>query len=434
MNASHTSSSSSSEPLVSEQLLNACIHCGLCLSSCPTYRVTGSEAESPRGRLYLMRQWSDGRLKTAEDLGQHLDGCLGCLNCATVCPSGVEYGHLLNHYRSELVPQRASNPAARWVKRFAFQHVLQFPKRLQLLAFGLALYQRTGLQWLVRRSGLLPRLPIVGDTLAQMEALAPKSPNRTDSFDEGQTFGQVGNPLVALHTGCMMDTFFRRVHWATVHVLVANGYRVIIPKSSCCGALAHHSGEVDIAVQRAKETIEALEATQAERVIFNSAGCGAELGEYSALFETEPEWQQRAEALASKGCDVSELLAEKPLAPMTTPVHEVVTYHAACHLYHAQGVRNQPIDLLEQIPGLTLKPLDNMESCCGSAGIYNIEQPGLSRQVLAEKMACIQKTSADVIATGNPGCHLQLELGVRDEKGHQVVMHPVELLAKAYGH
>lgn len=410
----------------SSQLLDACIHCGLCLTSCPTYIATGNEAESPRGRLYLMRQWESGRITEPEDLATHLDHCLGCLNCQTACPSGVQYGTLLNHYRAELLPQRERTLVQR-LKRFGFQYIL--PNRLmtEAVAWGLRFYRYSGLRWLVRKTGVLKPFP----KLANMEAKAPTVGLKpSPSLKPGQRFGPKDGPLIALHIGCLMDAVFRPVHWATIKVLTANGYQVVIPEQGCCGALAHHAGEVDLAKRLIQRNLMGLLADpDIEAVVFNSAGCGAELRHEAVhLFEPGTKEHEQALALSAKVKDISEVLAQQPLAPMTQPVEAVVTYHAACHLSHAQGVRQQPIDLLQQVPGLTLVPLTEQEACCGSAGIYNLEQPELADKVLRRKLGFIQESKAQWVATGNPGCHLQLQ----SELPAGTVYHPIEILAMAY--
>jgi glycolate oxidase iron-sulfur subunit len=403
------------------ELLKACIHCGMCLPSCPTYRVTGSEAESPRGRLYLMKKFSDGELASPQQLMDHLDPCLGCLNCQTVCPSGVQYGDLLFQAREELAQERAFLPRA--FKRFIFRHVLPNHSLLNLLGGGLRLYQRNGLQPLARNS-VLKVLPALG----RKEALLPSVPKRKPLY-EGMAFGNPSDERVVLFVGCVMDTFYNPVHWATIDVLIANRYFVTIAEQTCCGALAHHSGESDIARHLARENVKKIMKTDPVWIVLNSAGCGATLKEYGHLLAEDPLLGDRAQAFADRVVDIMELLAKKPLAPMPNPVPKTVTYHAACHLHHAQGVQKEPGDVLAQIPGIKLAPLRDYDACCGSAGIYNIEQPELSAE---RKTANLLETKADCVVTGNPGCMLQIESGLRQAESALRVLHPVELLAQAY--
>lgn len=414
-----------------EKLLEACIHCGMCLNSCPTYAVTGSEAESPRGRLYLMKKWEEGVLTEPDQLGDHLDQCLGCLNCQTACPSGVQYGQLLNHYRETLAPQRDTGwqrRIKRLLKRAAFRWVLPNPAALEVMGWGLRIYQASGLQRLVRATGILKLLG-----LAHSESLSPVMPRVTPMLRAGQRFGKPADPLVGLHIGCMMDTAFRPVHWATIAVLVANGYQVVIPPQTCCGALAHHAGEADIARDLARRNLAQILQNPLEAILFNSAGCGAEFKEYPHLFAPDDPDHARAVELAERTQDITQWLARQPLKPMPHPVETTVTYHAACHLHHAQQVQSQPVELLRQVPGLTLIPLTEADTCCGSAGIYNLERPDLSEPILARKMTHIAATNARYIVTGNPGCSLQIRHGVEHHGGAQQVVNPVEILAQAYG-
>lgn len=420
-------SSSSGSPPVLEGL-EACIHCGMCLPACPTYHVTGSEAESPRGRLYQMQKWLSGEL-TSETIAPHLDNCLACHGCETVCPSGVQYGRILMTARGELA--RADRSPARRLKRFIFRWILPNAAWLELGGGLLRLYQRVGIQSVVRRSGLLRLVP----ALAEQEALLPKVPSRRP-LRPGDVFGDPAGEQVVLPVGCVMDVFYNPVHWETIEVLVANGYRIHIPERTCCGALAHHAGDLDIARALAKNTVTALLASEPDWIALNSAGCGSSMKEAPHLLADDPVMAEKARRFAGKVVDITELLAKKPLAPFKRSLNYRMSYHAACHLYHAQGVKTQPTDLLAQIPGLTLVPLENAEACCGSAGIYNIEHPVLAQEILAAKMdairaVCLQE-GIDTVVTGNPGCLLQIEKGLREAGLPLRVRHPVSVLAEAY--
>lgn len=384
-----------------------------------------------------MKKWEEGALASLEQLGSHLDNCLGCLACQTACPSGVQYGTLLNHYREEVTAQRPANGWVRRFKRLMFQRVLPSRLLLNVLGFGLWVYQRSGLQMLVRQTGMLKRWPFgLLPSLAYWEALSPVAPSIvTPPLEPGMRFGPRQGRLVALHTGCMMDTVFRPVHWATIRVLVANGFQVVIPSQACCGALAHHAGETDIARELAGKNLAAMDPESYEAVLFNSAGCGAEMRhEYAHLFEKDSPLYRQALALGRKTQDVLEFLANQPaLAPMSYSQPVTATYHAACHLRHAQNVVLQPLQVLQQVPGLTLVPLEEADTCCGSAGVYNLEHETLSGQVLQRKMSHVTDTGAALVLTANPGCQLQLAYGIRLVGSNQQVIHPVQLLAAAYG-
>lgn len=406
--------------------LKACIHCGFCLPVCPTYRVTGSEAESPRGRLYLMKQMMSGELAEPVQLMPHLDQCLGCQACQTACPSGVQYGELLFESRKALTPLQPQGK--RHFKRFVFEKILPNSGLLATMSRLFRLYQQSGLQALVRKSGVLKLFP----ALAHQEALLP-TVRKSSPLLPGMSFGNLNGSRVALLTGCVMDAVYNPIHWATVEVLVANGYYVFIPDQTCCGALAYHAGETDIARLLAKENVDKILSRNPDWVVVNSAGCGATLKEYAHVLNETTVYRQKAEVFAKKVVDVMELLAKKPLAPMPHPVEKRVTYHAACHLHHVQGVKQEPFTVLEQVPGMELVPLEAFDACCGSAGIYNLEQPELSEDILAMKMAHIKATGAEVVVTGNPGCLLQIEHGMRQDGLEMTVLHPVELLAQAYG-
>ncbi len=407
--------------------LKACIHCGMCLSACPTYRVTGSEAESPRGRLYLMKKLLEGQLDDAA-VAPHLDQCLACHGCETVCPSGVRYGQVLMATREDLATRR---PAwQRVLKRLAFRRILPNRRLLQAGGWLLRVYQSTPLQRWVRQSGLFRLFPGLG----YQESLLPRLPKRR-ALHAGLSFGNPQNEHVALLLGCVMDVFYNPVHWATIEVLVANGYYVSIPRQTCCGALAHHAGETDITRHLARQNIRRILRSNPRWIVVNSAGCGSTMQEYGHLLAGDPVYGPKAAQFAAQVIDVMALLSRKPLAPLRQPVPQTLTYHAACHLYHVQKVTTEPVGLLSQIPGLTLVPLTDFEACCGSAGIYNVEHPDLSMEVLARKMTHVQAAQAqgaDTLVTGNPGCLLQLEKGIRQAGLPMRVCHPVEILAEAY--
>jgi len=408
--------------------LKSCIHCGMCLPACPTYRVTGSEAESPRGRLYLMKKLLEGDL-SPEAVEPHLDQCLACHGCETVCPSGVQYGRVVMATREDLA--QAKQDRARWLKRFVFQKILPNDLLLSWMRIALRIYQQHGPQKWLRASGILKYFPKV----QHQESLLPAVPNHKP-LKPGMSFGNPDDEPVALLTGCVMDVFYNPIHWDTIEVLVANGYRVIIPEQSCCGALAHHAGETDITRELARLNIDDILACEPSWIVLNSAGCGSTLKDYGLLLNHDPLYSEKAHQFSAKVVDVMELLAKKLLTQFNNyALDETITYHAACHLYHVQKVQSEPVSLLSQVPGIKLVPLKNAEACCGSAGIYNIEQPELSGEVLENKMQSLATAcnrGASTVVTGNPGCLLQLEHGVRLHQLPMRVRHPISVLAEGY--
>jgi glycolate oxidase iron-sulfur subunit len=407
-----------------------CIHCGLCLSVCPTYIDLGSEVDSPRGRIYLMRAMEAGRIApTSASLQKHLDLCLECRACETACPSGVTFSLMMNDARAAIL---RANPPARGtalVRRLVFQSLL--PSRAILHAGFrlLRLYQRSGLQKLVRASGVLRLFP---KRLGEMEALLPDVPpapgyRLPDKAPSG------GRGSAALFEGCIMPELFGPVHEATVRVLERNDIRLCRPgRQTCCGALHLHAGEVDLARDLARTNIDAFENDGAAAIVVNAAGCGAMLKEYAHLLENDDRYAARARAFTARVQDISEYLDRVGLVPPSGRVPLKATYDDPCHLLHGQGVKAAPRNLLARIPGLEIVELQDSDRCCGSAGIYNITQPEMSGRVLAEKMNHLARTGADVVASGNPGCLIQLCQGIRSRGLAMKAVHPVELLDQAY--
>lgn len=411
--------------------LNACIHCGMCLPACPTYRVTGSEAESPRGRLYLMKKMHTHELKDPAQLDTHLDLCLACHACETACPSGVQYGDLLFASREALAKNDPS--LKRRFKRWIFKSILPNASLLQLGAYLLRFYQQSGLQAVLRKSGLLKIIP----SLQQQEILLPEIPPHK-AFNSGMSFGDPSGERVALMTGCVMDVFFNPIHWATIQVLTANGYYVTVPEQTCCGALAHHAGETDITQDLARKNVVGLMRQPVDWIVLNSAGCGSTVKHYDQILANDSVYGEKAKVFSEKVIDVSELLSKKPLAPFPKNLApQAVCYHAACHLHHVQGVQSKTQELLAQIPNLSLVPLQEYDACCGSAGIYNIEHPELADEILAIKTqhlkTAVDTHGAQTVVTGNPGCLMQISKGLQQADIPMTIKHPIEVLAEAYG-
>jgi glycolate oxidase iron-sulfur subunit len=413
--------------------IDDCVHCGFCLPHCPTYRLWGEEMDSPRGRIYLMRGLRDGDLPAnpiGASVAQHFDRCLGCMACMPACPSGVRYDVLIERTRAQLERSRPRTVRDRLFRGMLFS-VLPYPHRLRLLGVLLWLYARSGLQGLVRRSGLLRRLP---PRLAQLDALAPDLRLR-DLFAAlpAQAPAQ-GEPRarVGMISGCVQRVFFPRVNQATIRVLAAEGCDVQVPDGQgCCGALSMHAGREHEAKSLARALIDEFDRRPVDFIAINAAGCGSHLKSYGALLADEPAWADRARAFAAKVRDVNELLAAMPPRATRHPLLARVAYHDACHLAHAQGIRAQPRALLRSIPGLTLIEIPDGDQCCGSAGTYNLTEPEASDAIGARKVDNVMSTGAQVLAAANAGCTLQIQKLLRARGVAMPAAHPIEILDAA---
>ena len=410
-----------------------CVHCGLCHSACPTYVALGTEADSPRGRIHLMRALQEGRLEVDAEAVRHLDLCLGCRGCETACPSGVAYGELIEAARPWAETRYRRPFGERWRRRVTLV-ILTAPRLLRVLLAPLRMLEAVGALALVRRRArhLPSRLAATVHLLpAPLEPPARLPLETTAAGDERAT--------VLLLAGCVMPELFGATVRSTVAVLAANGCRVVVPPGQrCCGALALHAGDRERALADARQTLDAIAAaTPAEGppppIIVNAAGCGALLKSYGALFADDPERVARAGAIAARVRDVTELLVELGLRPLPRggPPRRVA-YHDPCHLAHAQGVRSEPRTLLAAIPGVTVVPMEDEDLCCGSAGHYNVMQPEMARRLVARKVAAIRASGAELVATANAGCALQLEAGLRAAGLAVPVRHVLDLLAEAY--
>ena len=409
-----------------------CVHCGFCLPSCPTYAELGQEPDSPRGRIYLIKALADGRIDLADSVAEHLSLCLGCRACETACPSGVPYGHLIEAGRAELEARRPGSAWRRLVRRVALTGVLPRPALLRALVGALRLYQRTGLQRLVRGSGVLRLLPA---GLAASEALLPPLPSRGRGGALPEVVPARGprRARVGLLHGCVQDVVFRAHNEATLRCLARQGAEVVVPRAQrCCGALHAHAGDPETARALARTTIAAFEAAGVEAVVVNAAGCGAHMKAYGHLLRGDPAWAARAEAFARQVVDVTEYLARAPLVGPLGPVPLRATYHDPCHLAHGQQVRAQPRALLGAVPGLELVDLAEAEMCCGSAGIYNLTEPAMAQRLLERKLRHVEATGARAVVTANPGCILQLAAGLGARRADVEVLHVVEVLDRAY--
>jgi glycolate oxidase iron-sulfur subunit len=411
--------------------LDRCVHCGLCLNACPTYRELGLEMDSPRGRVYQMVQVSNGAPITPS-YQEHISLCLACRGCESACPSGVPYGRMVEDARWQIETQVKRGRGSSWVRNFVFRRLLVSPRLLTAAGVGLYLADKIGLKGLMRVLGFCN----LGGRLGEIAQLAPSAELPFFFSQIGKTFPAEGERKhrVAFLAGCIANVSFARLNEATVRVLQKNGCEVIIPAGQgCCGALHQHSGLREDAQKLARRNIDALEKGDYEAIITNSSGCGCALKEYGELLSGDPQYSAKAHAFASRMRDVTEFLASVELNRNMTRVNSVVTYQDSCHLAHGQRVRSAPRKLLAAIPGVELREMRGADICCGSAGIYNVVENEMSMQVLTSKMKSVNATDAGIIATANPGCMLQLEAGVRAHGKQQKVMHVVELLDLAYG-
>jgi glycolate oxidase iron-sulfur subunit len=404
-------------------LVADCVHCGFCLTTCPTYVLWGEEMDSPRGRIYLMNEGLGGEPLTGA-MVEHFDNCLGCMACVTACPSGVKYDRLIEDTRAQ-VERRHSRSVKERALRTAIFALFPYPRRLRLLRGPLRAYQASGLQRLLARSGLLDRL---GPTLATLESLAPKLTSVPRPPRLVRARGE-RRAVVGMLTGCVQSAFFPDVNSATVRILAAEGCDVVMPAGQgCCGALSVHNGRETEARGFARRLIDTFEHTGMDYFVVNAAGCGSSLKEYGELLRDDPGYAGRAAAFAAKVRDLSELLVELgPVAPRH-PLEVTVAYHDACHLGHAQGVRAQPRALLNGIPGLQVREIADPEICCGSAGVWNVLHPGPAAELGALKAGNVLATGAELLVTANPGCLMQVAASVRKAGGSIALAHTAQVL------
>jgi glycolate oxidase iron-sulfur subunit len=411
-----------------KELLSDCVHCGFCLPACPTYLLWGEEMDSPRGRIYMMAKAAQGEAPLDQNFRTHMDNCLGCMACMTACPSGVQYDKLIEDTRAQVernIPRTTTDSLFRKLIFAIFPH----PTRLRLMALPLLIYQRSGLQSLVRASGILNLLP---RRLAAMEALLPYVPThftwtmppKVNAATEKKR-GRVG-----MLTGCVQQVFFSHVNAATARVLSAEGFDVITPPSQpCCGALLIHSGLEDQAAAMARNLIALFEAANVDTIVINAAGCGSTMKEYGHLLRDDPQWAARAQAFSQKCKDITEILSSVPSMAPRHPLPIRIAYHDACHLRHAQGIHQQPRKLLSEIPQLEVAEIAESSLCCGSAGVYNLLQPEPAQQLGDRKVGHLLDAHSQAVVSANPGCLLQLMSGLRRRGARTLpAFHMVELL------
>ncbi len=412
---------------VDYSLYQQCVHCGLCTASCPTYVELGDENDGPRGRIYLMRAVADGRIPASEAVRRHVGLCLDCRACESACPSGVQYGKIVEPFKVALARSAREEDRPSLIQRIILEHLFPYASRVKLALEPARFFQRWGLLDWFEKVGLTRFLP---PTLRKLQAMLPKLARRpAPPLPEVMPPVGTKRARVALFLGCVADAMFPETNAATARVLQHNGCEVVVPPGQvCCGAIHYHSGVEGPALELARANLAAFDPDQFDAIIVNAAGCAAMLKDYGHLLHEE-----RADTFVAKVRDISEFLVE---LGAIQPTHEVplrLTYHDACHLCHGQQVRNQPRQLLAMIPGVELLPLEESELCCGAAGTYNLTQPEMSERLGRRKLDRIEATGAEAVAVGNVGCILQIARQVKERGCPIEVAHPVDLLDRAYG-
>ncbi|WP_144613681.1 (Fe-S)-binding protein [Bacillus cereus] len=423
------------ERLSEDELLN-CMRCGFCLPTCPTYIQSGyKESHSPRGRIALMKAVVDGLIEPDEDVENTLNVCLGCRACEPVCPSGMNYGHLLEETRDIINQNKKFSVPVRAVRKVVFEGLFPHQNRMRTLTGLIGFYQRSGLQTLTHKTGIMKLFP---ETLATMDLVLPKVPKMKAMKDRPAFLPaeSTKKKQVAFFTGCLMDTMFLETNNATMKLLQLAGCDIVIPKTqSCCGALHGHAGEKSGAKELAKRNIKAFEDLNIDYIITNAGGCGAYLVDYDYLLKDDPQWAERAKQFVSKIKDITAILVELDFHKrndLRLP-SQIITYQDSCHLRNVMRTSSEPRMLLEAIQGATYREMKDADRCCGSAGIYNIVHSELSMEFLDYKMDRVHETEAATIVTANPGCLLQMKLGIeREGLSHKMRgIHIVDLLLEA---
>ncbi|HMK30732.1 MAG TPA: heterodisulfide reductase-related iron-sulfur binding cluster [Terriglobales bacterium] len=410
-----------------QKLIDECVHCGFCLPTCPTYALWREEMDSPRGRIYLMKMASEGKVEINHTFVRHLDQCLSCMACMTACPSGVQYDKIVTATRAQ-IERHYHRPWTERLKRQMIFSIFPRPRLLRGLLLPLWLYQRSGLRWLAYRSGLMKLLP---KSMQGMEELLPRVSLRTLGESLPASVSAVGpvRARVGLLVGCVQSVIFPGVNAATARVLAAEGCEVVIPQEQgCCGALMTHAGEEKHSLESARRLIDVFERANVQTVIVNAAGCGSNLKDYGHLLRDDPAYADRAREFAARCKDICEFLAGLEPRAKRHPLSLRVAYHDACHIQHAQRVQVQPRSLLQTIPQVSVNEIPESALCCGSAGIYNLVEPDTAKQLGERKARNAASTKPDVIATGNPGCMLQLRSALERLGESLPVVHPVEIL------
>lgn len=398
--------------------LTNCMRCGFCQPACPTFRETGYEAASPRGRIALMKAVVDGIMEPDESFRSQMDLCIGCRACEPVCPADVKYGQLLEHTRDAIEKDTKHRWWVKSARNLAFKHIFPYQKRVRIMGFGMKTYQRYGLRWLIRKTGFMRVFPI---HVKQMETILPAASSQGVVEKLGTFYPAKGKPIatVGMFRGCIMDVLFTETNINTVKLLSESGFNVVIPaEQNCCGALYAHSGELEQAKELARNNIKVFQDAKVEYIVSNAGGCGALLVEYSHLLHDDANYAEAAKRFAESARDVSQIVLEKGNIPAFTSnstESTTVTYQDSCHLRNVMRSANAPRNLISRTANINFVELQGADSCCGSGGIYNLVQPEMSLQILDHKMERVKETEAHYLLTSNPGCLLQMKLGIERE-------------------
>lgn len=418
--------------LPNDDVLVQCMHCGMCLATCPTYELTKLERSSPRGRIKLIKSVAEGKLELSNLFAEEMNFCLDCQACETACPAGVQYGKMVESARVVIEHSNVgSSKINKVIKKFLLNSVVAQHSRLKFLARFLYFYQNSGIRKIILK--ILSFFPSA-NKLIEIESLTPQiskvfSSERLKEKIFPENFAKY---KIAFSTGCIMDVAFSDINFDTVEVLQKNQCEIITPKRQvCCGSLHAHNGEIEKAKELAKKNLDVFSEFEYDFLISNSAGCGAFMKEYVHLFADDPQYSQKAKLFSNRVKDISEFLANIEPNNQMHPLEEKVTYHDACHLCHSQKIVEEPRKVLQQIPGLNFVPLEESTWCCGSAGIYNVTRHGDAEKILERKMKNLQETGADIVVAGNPGCIGQLKYGIKKYGLKMEVLHTVSLVKKS---